>query len=836
MATNKKTVELIIEARDEFSKAFDGLNNELKGIEKQLDQLNKGTKESGDGIRNALLGAVVGGNLLAAGLQHAFGLIKDGAKALAEEIKRDVDVAAQLQATMLGLQSVAMAYGKDADEVVEASKRLASDGLLAPAEAAEALKNTLAALPHLTLQQAEAMVGASKETAAFNRVLNDYGDAVIQTSRGLRNRNSILTDSAGIQKNLSIIMKEAGFDMQDLDSATEGASAQQALFEGWMRESAFAMGDLSTYLDTYQGKLAGVDATVANLRATIGEIFMPAFEEATEVQGRFLAGLNEFFEENKGRLQNLVQMIVDWVVGAFQELGETFHWTKGMGDSTIIPLINGIIDGFIQMGNVLKIVANIIQTGIDTIGTGLANFFDIVHAGIAGLKGDLAGAKQQFDEVSGRTTQWANNVMDNNNDIMDAVRNLSKTTTFDIKTAWNGLSNDFKQTSLGMKDAVVNDFNEMSDKAQKALEKMQDAIEKANQSYQNQLDSRQHAFEEQLTALVFRHREAQEKLRNDIKQETRNFENEMAKRKQAYAEAMAKISGDSEERKQSVIDKFEEETRQIKINLMRQLGEAHDSDVTLIQLAKNTIEEKERERDKELAKISADADAELADLKKTNDEKMADLTQTHQEKMDELNKQLEKELEIQAKHSKDFMKLKDKEAKDDITLLKEKHKYQLEELKKYHEQRLEEIKKQYEREQKAAAGKKTSTSNSSVDKYDTKSNFQSSVSGDSYTKYLDSLGYNYTPAYFTPAPKYATGGMVPGIGAKPAVVHGGEMILTPSQTKGVLQLLENFNNMQLKNNQEGFAQTNNIVMEVKGDYDIDSLVRRLAFRYKAGGK
>ncbi len=42
--------------------------------------------------------------------------------------------------------------------------------------------------------------------------------------------------------------------------------------------------------------------------------------------------------------------------------------------------------------------------------------------------------------------------------------------------------------------------------------------------------------------------------------------------------------------------------------------------------------------------------------------------------------------------------------------------------------------------------------------------------------------------------------------------------------------------MQSKSSTSGFAQTNNIVMEVKGDYDIDSLVRRLAFRYKAGGK
>ncbi len=833
MATNKKTVELIIEARDEFSKAFDGLNSELKNIEKQLDQLNKGTQESGEGIKNALLGAVVGGNLLAQGLTGAFNIIKDGARALAEEIKNDVAIAAQFESTMLGLQSVAMAYGKDAAAVTESAKRLAADGLLAPAEAADALKNTLAALPHLTLEQAEAMVSASKETAAFNKVLNDYGDSIIQTSRGLRNRNSILTDSAGIQKNLSVILKEAGFDMQDLDSATKGAAAQQALFDGWMRESAFAMGDLAVFLDTYQGKLAGVDATIMNLRTTIGQIFMPAFEEATSIQGTFLSELNAFFEENKGRLQSLVQIITDGVNGALEEMGRSLELLKDTGDSVFIPALNRISQVLIILGNAFKFVANMAQITFDTIASGVAIAGDVIQAKSAAMKGDLGGALNELKQAGNRVVEYSNSVDRNVSDMGDAISGIWNSTTFDIKTAWNNLSNDFKETSLGNKEAISRDFNDMSEEATKALQKMQDAVDKANQSYKDQLASRQHAFEEQLTALVFRHKETQEKLRTSIQEETKSFEQEMIKRKMAYEEAMAKISGDSEERKQSVIEKFEEETRQIKINLMRQLGEAHDSDATLIQLAKNTIQEKEMERDKELAKIAQDADAELADLKKTNDEKLADLTQTHQEKMESLSKQLEEEMKIQAKHSKDFKKLKDQEAKDDITMLKEKHKYQLEELKKYHEARLEEIKKQYEREQKAAAGKKTDTKNTTIDKYDTKSNYSTTVD---YTKYLEKLGYNYTPAYFTPVAEFAQGGIVSGVGEKPAMVHGGEMILTPAQTKGILQLLENFSEMQSKSSTSGFAQTNNIVMEVKGDYDIDSLVRRLAFRYKAGGK
>ena len=125
----------------------------------------------------------------------------------------------------IGLSSVARAFGTSTDEATGAARRLSADGLLPLADASTGLKNLLAA--GFNLPQATKLMEAFKDSAAFGRQgALSFGDAVRSATEGVKNGNSILVDNAGVTKNLSQILKEAGFSAQDLSKASSDVGVQ----------------------------------------------------------------------------------------------------------------------------------------------------------------------------------------------------------------------------------------------------------------------------------------------------------------------------------------------------------------------------------------------------------------------------------------------------------------------------------------------------------------------------------------------------------------------------------------------------------------------------------
>ena len=98
---------------------------------------------------------------------------------------------------MIGLSSVAAAFGESQSEARMAAEQLASDGLLTVTEAAAGLKNLLASEFNLSLDQAVELMEGFKDSAAFNRQGTlEYGQAIIGATQGIKNMNSIMVDNA----------------------------------------------------------------------------------------------------------------------------------------------------------------------------------------------------------------------------------------------------------------------------------------------------------------------------------------------------------------------------------------------------------------------------------------------------------------------------------------------------------------------------------------------------------------------------------------------------------------------------------------------------------------
>jgi len=197
-------------------------------------------------------------------------IAKSLARGLAEGFKDAIRLSSEFNNAFIGLSSVARAFGTDADLAKQAAQRLSADGLLPLKDSATGLKNLLAA--GFNLDQATQLMNAFKDSAAFGRQSAlSFGDAIRSATEGVKNGNSILVDNAGVTKNLSQILKEAGFSAQDLSRASSDAGVRMALFNGILKETVAQTGDAERLTQTYTGQVAKLDTTYKNLLANLGD-------------------------------------------------------------------------------------------------------------------------------------------------------------------------------------------------------------------------------------------------------------------------------------------------------------------------------------------------------------------------------------------------------------------------------------------------------------------------------------------------------------------------------------------------------------------------------------
>lgn len=193
-----------------------------------------------------------------------------------------LDAANRNQAALTGLSSVAKAFNTDVNAATQAAKDLATDGLMSVTEAATGLKNLLAS--GFSLDQAVQLMRRFKDSAAFGRqAALTFGQAVTSATEGIKNGNSILVDNAGVTKNLSVILEEAGFSAQDLMKATQDASIRQALFNGIIKETNPQLGDAARLTELFAGKQAQVSAQTTILKERIGTALQPIMLRLLEV-------------------------------------------------------------------------------------------------------------------------------------------------------------------------------------------------------------------------------------------------------------------------------------------------------------------------------------------------------------------------------------------------------------------------------------------------------------------------------------------------------------------------------------------------------------------------
>jgi precorrin isomerase len=138
------------------------------------------------------------------------------------------------------------------------------------------------------MEQSIQLMDRLSNSAAFGRQSSlSFGEAVSSATEGIKNGNSILVDNAGVTKNLSMMLEEAGFKAQDLMKAGTDAGVRMAIFNGVMKETVGQMGDVEKLSKTSAGSVAKYDAAMFQLKVKFGEFIakaaIPFLEKATNV-------------------------------------------------------------------------------------------------------------------------------------------------------------------------------------------------------------------------------------------------------------------------------------------------------------------------------------------------------------------------------------------------------------------------------------------------------------------------------------------------------------------------------------------------------------------------
>jgi len=200
------------------------------------------------------------------GIQSAVSVLKNSLGQFLGEFNR-------MQSAMLGLESISVFKGVDTAAAKDALNNLGlvKNGLLSVSDASTSLKNLLAS--NFTLEQSVELLQRLGDSAAFGRQESlSFGQAVRSATEGIKNGNSILVDNAGVTKNLSVMLEEAGFKAQDLSRAGQDAGVRMAIFNGIMGETTGQLGNASKLMQSSQGSLVRFEKSINDLKIAFGSI------------------------------------------------------------------------------------------------------------------------------------------------------------------------------------------------------------------------------------------------------------------------------------------------------------------------------------------------------------------------------------------------------------------------------------------------------------------------------------------------------------------------------------------------------------------------------------
>lgn len=283
--------------------------------------------------------------------------------------------------------------------------------------------------------------------------------------------NSVLSDAAGVQKNISKMYEDYAKSIgKNTDALTQSEKAQ-AVYNGIMDEAAMFTGTAEQMASGYQGQQAQLNATNLELSRTIGQSMIPALTQYSSLQLNITKGLTEFISNHKSATSGIITFtttVLAMVVGltAAKKAYTAYKTAAAAADMTTKAFTISL------MANPITLIAvgiAAVTAGISVFNTKMQESIDKMNEATE-KSNNLAEALKNTmnnDMVMSDTDKTTiENARDEANQIVQAYeekKNKIKEIENEINEIKKSNKYDFQ------KDGEINALNVQLNKAQKAL-------------------------------------------------------------------------------------------------------------------------------------------------------------------------------------------------------------------------------------------------------------------------------------------------------------------------------------------------------------------------------
>lgn len=606
MAVNS---DVIVNIKAEVKDAQDKINSiakSLKGLGSDSQEA-QGKTRGLSGSLGGLTGSFITANLASMAITRGLSFLKN-------ELQNSIQEANKYTNAMIGLSSVAGAFGQSQDEARRASVELARDGLMSVTEAGEGLKNLLAT--GFNLEEAINLMNGFKDAASFNRQGTlEFGDAIVGATQGIKNQNSIMVDNVGITKNLSNILKEAGLSQNDLGLVTSDASVRQKLYNGLIKEASVFQGDAKLAAETLGGQMSKLNTVIQMARVEVGQAFSPALQMLID---NFISVAN-----GAGRILipaiKAISSVFIGAVGAARMLGNA---------------ISGVIATFLAIPEAIKTKSlDPIKATLKVVGEDFGSIMEDVGEKVGSVwNHSIQDVSRSAIAGLGETTSQAS----------EKIAKLAK----DLKKE----NEDFTRDLSGMAKNFQESLSDLVFAHRDKRKRLEQDIEEENKVYSEKMDERKSEYEDDMLELEDSHKKKTAEIEKDILEEEKaliisenkrksfqddKYLQDIERSKNKLADLKSKLEEENrsyEDQKIKVAGMFDQETSKIKSEHEKRLQMLQDElNVELAIYAKH-------ESDFSALK-DAVAEDDITRLKRKYQEERAERERQHQEKLKELYEQ-----------------------------------------------------------------------------------------------------------------------------------------------------------------------------------------------------
>lgn len=530
-------------------------------------------------------GAVAAGQAIYNSFTVALGRAK-------QYIGDSVEEANRYQNALLGLNSVSRAFGQDSDQANEAAKRLASDGLMTVSQAATGLKNLLAS--RFSLDESIVLMDRFKDSAAFNRqAALSFGDAVKSATEGIKNGNSILVDNAGVTKNLSIILQEAGKSQQDVMNITSDSSVRQALYNGLLKETTAQQGDANRLTQTFAGAQARAAASAIQLKQNVGAVVQA-------VRGPFVSALGNFIQNNQ-------RSIISFGMGAIAAGGfaaALFVTTKAIQAFSLQSLIAAASNPLIAAMTVLGVLAGtVVYKAVDKLQTKVkANNETMLQSG------KTMGSV--IPEGAGKASKAMSDMAEKMADLDEQVQRANR----DFREQMAEMIKGHQDKVKSLTEQVDEETTSFKTSQQEQVDSFRDSQEQQATEHEKKVNDIQRQINKQIALGKNANQQELADLKAQLAQEELEYQQKAAKEQAKYEAEQAKAKAQHDKKLAELNAQLEQENALLAKHAADVAGIRESDFVDEVSKLKRSHEEQLKALDKQKAAILKNGEETLSGL------------------------------------------------------------------------------------------------------------------------------------------------------------------------------------------------------------------------------